>query len=292
MNTLATIKDIKGNSSSYGSNYFHIACKITVDFRREYRKNDGAIKKIREGFLLDSTGWLEIFITDNFYRRVFNKRSDRDILNVTGYAEVKLVDSNKPLFAVKDFIPSDDLKINDIYYAIENNDIELVKERIKQGTDIECRGYMDRGTPLMAAAEYGRPQIVRELIKAGVDVNAEDWGGRTVLMNAARKGCAETFNLLIENGADIFKRDELGVPLLHYAIWGNNMDIINWVIERMPSDIHTTPPIVVQTALILAAKENLTDLVHRLIAMGVDTTVKDWNGRTYLRYLRETIESC
>jgi len=150
-------------------------------------------------------------------------------LDILGYAEIRLVDSNKPLFALKDFTLSNDLQIDDIYEAIKGYDLGLAKRLIEQGTDIECRGYVDRATPLMIAADYGQPLIAMELIKAGADVNAEDTSERTALMNAAGRGCFEIFNLLIENGADTSKLDIIEESLLDHAIMGKNKQIIDYI---------------------------------------------------------------
>ena len=222
-----TIKEIKESIKNSRSNYVSVACKMSLDSMRTC-KIKGVIRKGREGFLLDSTGWLEIFIADRFYKRIVNKIAGND-LDILGYAEVRLVDPNKPLFALKDFTPSDNLKIDDIYEAIKNSKLELVRELINHGSDIECRGHIDRSTPLMIAADYGQTLIAIELIKAGADVNAEDTSKRTALMNAAGRGCLETFNLLIENGADTSKQDIIEEFLLDHAIIGGNKQIIDYV---------------------------------------------------------------
>lgn len=222
-----TIKDIKESIKHRRSKYFYVACKMTLDSGR-ICKRKGVIRKGREGFLLDSTGWLEIFVADRFYKRIVNKIAGED-LDILGYAEIRLVDPNKPLFALKDFAPSDNLKITDIYEAIKNSNLKLLRELIGQGTDIECRGHIDRSTPLMIAADYAQPLVAMELIKAGAVVNAEDTSKRTALMNAAGRGCFETFNLLIENGADTSKLDIIEESLLDYAIIGENKEIIDHV---------------------------------------------------------------
>lgn len=222
-----TIKEIKECIKHSRSKYFSVACKMSLDSMRTC-KIKGVIRKGREGFLLDSTGWLEIFVAERFYKRIVSKIDGKD-LDIVGYAEVRLVDPNKPLFALKDFAPSNDLQIDDIYEAIKNKDLATIKKLIKQGTDIECRGHIDRSTPLMIAVDYGDPLTAMELINAGADINAEDTSKRTALMNAAGRGCFETFNLLLKNGARTLNTDVADGSLLDYAIIGENKLIIDYV---------------------------------------------------------------
>ena len=59
-----------------------------------------------------------------------------------------------------------------IHKAAEEGNIEVVKQHLATGVDVNAKN--DRGrTPLLRAAEYGRKEIVELLITNGADVNAK-----------------------------------------------------------------------------------------------------------------------
>jgi ankyrin repeat protein len=67
-------------------------------------------------------------------------------------------------------------------------------------------------TPLMYAAPYGTPELVKTLIDAGAKVNAQDIRGMTPLMLAV---ASETQNLdvarlLVANGCDLKAKSLIG----------------------------------------------------------------------------------
>ena len=177
---ILTIKEIKQNLKNPVSHRFIVACKMSLDIGRTSNKNN-VTKNEWQGFLVDSTGWLEILVTDKSYKKIASNILKEDILDMPGYAKVRLIDSNKLIFSLTDFALSETLNVNDIYEAIENNDLKLVKKLIKQGTDIEARGYIDRATPLMVAIHHKNKPIIEELIKAGADLKAKDTAERTPL---------------------------------------------------------------------------------------------------------------
>jgi len=58
-------------------------------------------------------------------------------------------------------------------------------------------------TPLMLAADHGDAQVVRALLDAGADVNAQDYLGRTALHAAITGGCIKCLDLILQRSPDI-----------------------------------------------------------------------------------------
>ena len=113
------------------------------------------------------------------------------------------------------------------------------------------KGYQ---TPLIAAAaEIKDVEILRILLSAGADVNAQDADGKTALITAAGKhdGLAAV-QLLIRSGADVnYKNDESN------------------------------------TALMVALRKHAPqELITALLDAGSDLTAKDRKGRSVLDYAR------
>ena len=73
------------------------------------------------------------------------------------------------------------------------------------------------GTPLHAAADWGRPMVVNALVDAGADVEARDKYGCSPLHLAAAAGEPAAVRALLHAGADVEARDQDGRTPLHDA---------------------------------------------------------------------------
>jgi ankyrin repeat protein len=101
---------------------------------------------------------------------------------------------------------------------------------------------------LMSAALIGLDSAVIELIDKGADVNAKDQMGRTPLMEAAFAGHGKTVEVLLERGADLDAQDNDG-----------------W------------------TALMEATSKGHSEIVETLLDRGADTNIKSNNGWSALK---------
>lgn len=87
--------------------------------------------------------------------------------------------------------------------AVANGNIEQTRDCILAGVDIHS-SHMDDHTPLGVAAFEGHLEIVKLLIDAGSDVNAQQLYDRcTALMDAVSGGHLEIVKVLIEAGAKV-----------------------------------------------------------------------------------------
>ena len=83
-----------------------------------------------------------------------------------------------------------------IYDAVEDGNIEVVKQHLAAGTDVNSKDK-DGWTPLHEAASEGHNKIVELLVAKGADVNAKDDDGETPVDAAANP---ETAGLLRKHG--------------------------------------------------------------------------------------------
>ena len=83
------------------------------------------------------------------------------------------------------------------------------------------------------AVRENRIDDVKELLRDGADVNAQDmFGGNTGLHWAARQGAAAMARLLIDNGADPNARNDADETPLHWAAAEGRKEIVVMLIAR------------------------------------------------------------
>jgi len=83
-----------------------------------------------------------------------------------------------------------------IYDAVEDGNIEVVKQHLAAGTDVNSKDK-DGWTPLHEAASEGHNKIIELLVAKGAVVNAKDDDGETPVDAAANP---ETAELLRKHG--------------------------------------------------------------------------------------------
>jgi ankyrin repeat protein len=98
----------------------------------------------------------------------------------------------------------------DIHTAVLSGNLEVVKQHIKAGTDINQKETMSGSTPLMSAATFSQPEIAKVLIDANADLSVKNNDGSTALHTAAFFGRIEIVQLLIDAKADKTIRNNFG----------------------------------------------------------------------------------
>ena len=176
------------------------------------------------------------------------------------------------------------------------------------------------GTALHSASYKGHLQIVRYLLRYGVNVNVGDSGYDTSLLLASWQGHGDIVRCLLEHGADVELRDQFQHTPLHLAANFGRLDAVQLLLEHnadvnsqdyegqtplhgiIRSDIIITdrPQIVrlllkhganpnacnheLQTPLHLGSKRaDLLDILRILLEHGADLYAKDNKGRTPLQ---------
>ena len=93
--------------------------------------------------------------------------------------------------------------------AAEKGKTNTVKDLLDRGAQVDARDKYADQTPLHLAAWYRHEDTIRLLLDKGAQIDAMDVYGHTPLYNAAFMGfSAYTARLLILNGADPFKAFE------------------------------------------------------------------------------------
>ncbi len=98
----------------------------------------------------------------------------------------------------------------DIHTAVLSGNLEMVKQHIKAGTDINQKEAMSSSTPLMSAITFNKPEIVEALIAADANLSLKNNDGSTALHIAAFFGRIEIVQMLIDAKADKTLRNNFG----------------------------------------------------------------------------------
>ena len=126
-------------------------------------------------------------------------------------------------------------------------------------------------TPLHIAAARGDINAVKALLEQRADVNKRDKNGSTPLNEASSKGHANIVRLLIEKGADVNAKSKVGHSPLHLAAFAGSLESVRLLVEK-GADINatlsdgTTP----LTSAVIFGRASVVSL---LLEKGADTTI-------------------
>ena len=101
-----------------------------------------------------------------------------------------------------------------LHEASLQGDIEVIRQHIKAGSDLNEKESRGGSTPLITAATFGKTEVARALIKAGADLNYKNNEGSTALHAAAFFCHTEIVKDLLDNGADKNIRNNAGSTAL------------------------------------------------------------------------------
>lgn len=98
-----------------------------------------------------------------------------------------------------------------LWYAAHRNQVEIMRELIAAGADVDARDG-NQQTPLYAAAWIGHVDAVRVLLDANAEVDAVAYNTKfTPLIAAASGGHLEIVEMLLKAGADISIKGEWSI---------------------------------------------------------------------------------
>ena len=126
-----------------------------------------------------------------------------------------------------------------------------------------AEGYMHGHTALMRAALDGNTETIKELIDQGADVNRRDDTGRTALMFAVVNSHYETVKVLLKFGADVqAKSDEGGTALMGAALAGD-LNTVQVLLDE-GADVHARLRKTNESAVTLAESHGHIEIARLL----------------------------
>jgi len=98
----------------------------------------------------------------------------------------------------------------DLPAAVISGNLEIVKQHIEAGTNINTKDQLSGSTPLITAITFGKTDIAKTLIDANADLTVKNNEGATALHIAAFFGRIEIVQMLIDANADKTVKNNFG----------------------------------------------------------------------------------
>ena len=156
---------------------------------------------------------------------------------------------------------------------------------IKEGK-IDIKDKYGR-TPLHCSAFNGRKETFDMLLDAGADIECEDNTGKTALHLAVENNSTEIALNLIEAGADIEHKNRQGDTPFYVSICRNSSRCTSALIQSGADVFAAARYGDKWNCLHRAAEHGKTGLMRKLIKAGVDLEETDLKGRAPLDILKE-----
>ena len=123
----------------------------------------------------------------------------------------------------------------DIHTATLMGDLDVIKQHIAAGSDLNAKEPAVGSTPLISAAVFGKTEVAEALIEAGADVNLQNNEGSTALHSAAFLCRLEIVEMLLKNGADKELLNNYGSTALQSTL--APFDDVKFIYEQFSKDL-------------------------------------------------------
>ena len=210
------------------------------------------------------------------------KHGERSLIMALQYGDKKMVTELLSYGANVDqtYVDND----SPLKTASAKGDLELVKEFIKRGADVNFRGEgnIDALHSAVMSTNENSLKIMKELLDAGAKVDVEyGWEEpfpilfETIGDIGESKCDLEKFKMLAEYGADINYVDSYGYPLIHYAVQSGCLDIVKYLVSKgidpaMKYELKEYYPNVNISLLASTLYNSDTEMAKYLIEQGAD----------------------
>ncbi|XP_069594215.1 CARD- and ANK-domain containing inflammasome adapter protein-like [Ranitomeya imitator] len=179
---------------------------------------------------------------------------------------------------------SPDTMISAMFKAVKLNLFGIIKALIDKGTDVNARNDIQY-TPLLLAAELGKPEAAQALIEKGAHIEDRTPNLSTALHLSVQGGDVSTMKLLLRKGINVNITGPGDQTPLHVAAYHNRPDLCDILLSASANVNAVTKEAV--TPLHLASQRNNVDVAQNLIEHKANVNAKDKQARTPLHMAAE-----
>jgi hypothetical protein len=179
-------------------------------------------------------------------------------------------------------------------FSPDQNKQDLLSVTLKRTVGVGAKREMifypsgDKALDLVMASQLGQESEIKKLLDDGANINGITKYGTTPLLAALQSHRSQIVYLLLERGADVNQKDPDGWSPLMYALsWKGNVEIVEELLRR-EAEVNSRAANG-DTALTIAVAKSQGEIkiVEQLLHKGADVTVRDRYGRTPLMIAEE-----
>jgi len=183
-----------------------------------------------------------------------------------------------------------------LHEAAIKKDLKTVEVIVRAGADINVLNNHQE-TPLQLATQANCPAVVEFLLTESADWRLEDHLGQTPLMHASARGFVDVMKVLIKHGVEVDQQQvKNGWSALHQAAWWKKAEAIDMLLAAhaqvdILNNVQQTPLFFLMDMDRFSdfVREDDTDvrIVKALLAAGADPNKADVAGKSPASLARE-----
>jgi ankyrin repeat protein len=120
----------------------------------------------------------------------------------------------------------------DLHSAVVTDDLDVIRQHVKAGSDLNVLEPSRASTPLISAAAFGKTEAAKILIDGGASINYQYADGSTALHTACVFGTTDAAKLLIDSGAELDIKNKEGSAPIHIAAFFGHTEIVKSLLEK------------------------------------------------------------
>ncbi len=165
-------------------------------------------------------------------------------------------------------IYTDNAEDNRLIHGVLTNNVQIIKDSLQKGANVNIHEKINGNTPLILAAFYDHVEILKLLINSGANIHARCNEKNTALIKAAWNGSTESLKVLLEFNADVNAKEIAGMNSLMIASFWGHLGIIKLLVEsgsviNEKNDEH-------MAALSYAKEQGHTEIIQYLLKNGAE----------------------
>jgi ankyrin repeat protein len=168
--------------------------------------------------------------------------------------------------------------------------LQVVRYLLRHGVDVNVRNSAN-STSLILASWNGHLDVVQCLLDHGADSDLRDKFNNTPLMLAVFYGRVDAIRLLLEHKVDVNSQDDKGRTALHDAIRGQSFKAdrpqIARLLLRHGANVNARNNKHRTPLHLVSKRPDLLDVLRLLLEYGADLDVEDNDGKTPLQLSSE-----